>query len=376
MSVAPPKKQRRLITASRLELLEACTADHMSRYRGKHCTHLFHTYEAGKKKLEITVHGFVGEASGSAFSELLVAGSHRHAEFFEALSKHQEQWRSQPCASPMTWYPKLKLRQLNEHVQDVKKTQPETKLGRKIRKALTEKQLEALPDQFYSVCLPLQHSCLIVVNPRVLRCLTSAENCSTVRWKIEFKCLGRDAQDTTFLLTSSDSLSVYPRPIYARNYECKHAKGIQTQSPWPTQLKMPEHWDDNLLAIFQKRLHDYGFAVLPLSSVYVQQQVEKVSHYLKQLMAWPAHLSPLSVEVLKKPLDHCLEKKHLYRNVKQRQSKHIPDRHGRTRYGHYCTSLKTLATDLSLLISHAFRATFSECDQIWVTTAEIIVQGG
>jgi len=342
----------------------------MSHARGTKCSHYFFTYEAGKHKMDAMVHGFVGDSSATSYSELMIAGSHHHLEFFQALARYQGNACSMPYKSPMQWFPKLKMRNLNELLTDVKSEWPMKPLAKKIRSTLTAEQLARLPQQFSTVCIPLTHACLVLVDSRVVRC-ASTDVSNTARWKVLFKCLGKNEEQQFDKL---DLYSCFPRPGYARKYERLHYERDHSQpsSPWPYRLPANQTYNKDLQAALKDRMSKYGFVMIPLSSDHVHHYMENMAQYMKSLMAWPEHLSPLSLEVLK--TSDTLNHRHLYRNITQKQSKHIPMIHGRTRYGHYCPALRNLFSDIESIVAHAYSVMYPEDHQIWATTAEIIVQ--
>jgi hypothetical protein len=370
---------RRVIALPDLYHIDEHSANTITQGRAKKCAQYFHTFQPYRHKLHTIVHGFIGTQCATSYSYVIIVGSHHHIEFFNSLHRHGVDNKSLPLQSNTTWYPHLKLSEVNAILSEVRNINTTLQIAQKIRTDLTNEQTQALPESFSLACIQLDKPCLIIINPKTIRCGTSQES-NTVRWKTMYKCISNNSTQTSSIC-HDDLQTDFPGPESARNYE----KYTRTQTPWPkllTSTTTPQVYDPGLQDALRCKLDEYGVVLIPLCPLRTQKYVNIMSTYLKNLMQWPNHVNILDVSLMKtvcadylpEVLPQGLQKNHLFRYSRQRQSKHIPATHGFTKYGHYCEELENLLDDIQIIITHAFSVTFPEDKHIWVTTAELIVE--
>lgn len=389
---APKRARTRVIRTLDFELLPDTVADHMIQHGRMLAQHKssqgrnmpFHrpvmpVKEGVRQRYQITVHDFVGDTHNSSFTDMYIAGSHRHPEFFREL---QRVLKGTPTETGTEQYMGLTLSLLNTMVTYLKYGVVKHTAALKadvLRSSLTPEQIQALPERFSAFTLPMASSFVLVVDTNVLRRPCYSHTSATVRWKYVYNCVefegAYEQPDQTEAWGSNVSL-----PQFARRYEMSVASEmvgtkckVLLEDPWPYHVVSPgTAVPEGLPALVKESLAKYGVACLPLSHEHLAPYTLQVSQYLSRLMRLPDPLSLADVAFVKEQLaqENDTTAAWLYRNKKQFFSRHVHALTGRTSYGHYCQALKQLFQELEFLV----RSAFSEQGNVWATTAEIILQ--
>jgi len=389
---ATKRAKTRVIRTLDFELLPDHVADHMIQHGRLLAQHKssqgrnlpFHrpvvpVNERLRQRYQITVHDFVGEAHNSSFTDMYIAESHRHPEFFREL---QRVLKGTPTETGTEQYVGLTLTLLNTLVAYLKYGVVKHTSAFKadvLRAHLTPEQIRALPDQFSAFTLPMAHSFVLVVDANVLRRPCYSHTSSTIRWKYVYHCVELEGpydqpDQTEFWGSSVTNVSL---PQFARRYEIKVASelagcNVLLEDPWPYHVVSSAPVPEGLPELMKASLEKYGVACIPLSNDHIAPYTARASQYLSRLMRLPNPLSLSDVAFVKTQLsqENDTTVAWLYRNKKQFFSRHVHALTGRTSYGHYCLALKQLFQELEFLV----RSAFSEQGNIWATTAEIILQ--
>jgi hypothetical protein len=363
-----------MIQVLELEKLSAGSSDHLTNHRKKPCLQYYtEKKQPNQNKLDILIHGFTGETCKNSYTELFISGSHQHPEFFQLLAKY---WNvpTSLVGSSATWYVKLQIRELNEIVKDIKQEKPMKTISKHIKLHLSEKNIQNLPNEFYGVYLPVKEPSISFIHPQTLRCQTNTTS-NTIRWKVLYSCIF--FPDTHKLNEEKDlkrdtSYSCFPRPQAARTFEMKHMNIHSVEPLWPFSIKPLIKYNQDLLKQIKDSMDQHGLVTIPLSDHFIQQYIRYFESYMKQIMKCPPDKDLFNIETLRNSEEK--EKIYHYRNTEQSFSKHIPGRHGRTHYGHYCPALKQLFLNVTPVVSHALKALYPDEIQGYITTSELIIQ--
>lgn len=353
---------KRVIEIREAELINDITADRLS-MTNKNLSRLmqYHfTNNVEKHCMDIVVHGFQGETCRKSFSEIYIAGSHNHPQFFKLLQHaHRDPFVARHL-SETTWIPRVRLREINQLLVDMRLETPLLPISRQIKNSLSEAECKALPREFKGYCLPVAEPCISFIHPALLRTMTDCPS-KTIRWKFLFRCrsLNTSLKD---VLDERDMYSIFPQPYFARKYE---ENLIERKSPWPYKIKAHDT-DPQLLHIMKQRIQDIGILTLPISTDFVARYINLCNAYMHKLMQCPSDI-PIITLMAKDSV-------YRYRNRANFRSSHIPMHTGRTMYGHHCTNLKALCLEIEPLIYGLFHCMYPDDNQIWVTTSEIIIQ--
>lgn len=388
-------RQKRIIQVLEPELVLAGSSDNMTEHHIKSTTHyfsdLYSIHSLHQEVFDIVVHGFTGEVSKTSYTELYISGSHKYPDFFKILAKC---WKhtTQVNQCHLTWFPGLKMKQVNEILQDLRQERPVFVISQKMKKYLNTEYIQTLPEKFYGVYIPVTEPCISFIHPQTLRCGTTTKS-NTIRWKIAYRCITSqqnntirkildlvEASDPKNLNDSKEShevsheYSMFPYPQAARTYEeimCGHSDVL-----WPYEVKPSPQLDSELVQAIKNSVEKHGIATIPLSSQFLQRYIEELEKYMYQMMNY--HPKELEMKNLFQPgvlqKSEEKQKEYHYRNVKQKQSKHIPQGHGRTLYGHHSKAIKQLLMDISPVISHAVHAIYPESIHATINTSELIIQ--
>lgn len=389
----PPQAKRcRVIQTTEFEFLLDAVADRMIRHGRMAVRHrssvgrnvTFHR-QSGRYRYQVMVHDFVGVINGSSYTDMYIAGSHKHPEFFREVCRHCTGLPVSATVAASDRFPGLTMDWLNSAVQFIKHAVIANKSAldaESIRERLTPEQIAALPERFDAFLLPVHKTCLVISDTALLRrpCYTTTSN--TVRWKYVFNCMEfPTAQETP---EPSDSLADnYLAPQHARRHEMLtmglvpsfEGARMLVEEPWPYRL--PPHstgWDASLHALIREGLDRNGVVCIPLANDHIARHTAQVAEYLGRLMHIPDPRKNLLdvqfVKRLKSEQDNPTVQQWLFRNPAQFLTRHIHDMTGRTLYGHYCGALKRMFTELEFLVRYAFGPNA----HVWATTAEIFLQ--
>lgn len=331
------------------------------------------------QRYQIVVHDFLGAAHKASFTDLFIAGSHRHPEFFREL---QRVLKGTPVESGNEQYVGLTLDWLNAVVGYLKHGVISNKSALKadvLKQRLTAAQIDALPERFSAFTVPMDQTFVMVVDTRVLRRPCYSMQSRTVRWKYVFNCVALerpgDRPEQTEAWPTNASV-----PQFARRHEVEIAARVTgtdckvlLEDPWPYHVSTDTAVPEGLPALLRDSLEQYGVACVPLSHDHVAQYTTAVATYLGRLMRLPDPAALLDVAFVKDQLTSESETTlpWLYR-TKNQCSRHVHVLTGRTLYGHYCLTLKKLFQDLECLVRGAFAA--GPEANLWATTAEIVLQ--
>lgn len=389
----------RVIRTLPLELLPDRVADHMiqhGRALHKHKSSLgrnvpFHRPVAqtplttARQRYSVTVHDFLGEAHPSCFTEMFIAGSHRHPEFFRVVQQHLA--KGLPHEGGQEPFPGLTLTWLNAVVTYLKTGVVEHVAALKAeswRQQLTPAQIAALPPRFAAFTLPMDQSFVLVADAQVLRrpCY-GPSGAGTVRWKYVYHCVAletatdRPAANEPWISGATSASGTGALRQLARRYEADVAgASVPLVEPWPCRVTAPTPPPvAGLSALLGDALARYGVVCLPLAQDHIRQYTAEVAQYLGQLLRLPPSVSLADVNFVKTRLTHEAPDDDtaagwLYRNKGQFCSRHIQTLTGRTWYGHYCPALQRLWQELNFLVASAL----APHSDVWTLTAEIVLQ--
>ena len=258
-----------------------------------------------------------------AFNTIFILGSQNHHVLFEAI-----QTQFVKNFNDKRVYPHLTMKILNETVLKLRGNHSEVA---KIRKIIGENYV--LPLCFQACIFYLPILCFTVIDSKIVRCHTNVQMPNVAKWSctynIQEDILGKlgscetasslgiksSLETTCSRDTKSSPLSRVQKQ--ARNFESKHAEKYLLSSPWPYTLSNNDPpWQP--VSMFQKsNTH-------PLICI----EIQDVTMILEFISKWEEYLKSLIMF----DKDNCLNK---YRHQNQKQSKHIPNIHGQTFYGHY-----------------------------------------
>ena len=330
--------------------------------RSRRAYHNLYREDRGRQ-MDVIIHSFVGDTSSTSFSDLYVAGSHRHIEFFLALNHFH--LTSIPFGRNQKGnlirgrcnFARLTMTGLNELVAQVKSppSTADTKAVVRIRSALTPEQIAALPNRFDAFVLPLDQTCLIITDSRVLRRQCTNAVSDTVRWKFLYTCeegehLRKDTPERSY--------------VCARNYERVMFPGRALL--WPYRLTVPLQFDDNLEAMIRGQLDKFGVVCIPLSRDHIMGYTSQAATHLQTLLKVPVDQTLLSVDFFRN-----MDKAFMYRNPGLTMSRHFHELTGRSYYGGNCEALKRVFTEVEFIVQHAFG---HGSKPVWACNAEIVVQ--
>ena len=156
------------------------------------------------------------------------------------------------------------------------------------------------------------------------------------------------------------------RTSQARNYE---REKVKTKSIFPYKIDNLNR-DSNMEKVMANHLKKNGFINIPLSEYHIRDYADKWLNYVLFLMDLPPGL-PL--KKLREVLSSSKFSEYNYRYEKLKQSRHVPNHHGKTLYGHYFQENLNLLKDISPVIFSVVTGLFGEQDQNYplVGTADI-----
>ena len=321
---SPP---RRIITTLPFDLIPDQVADELVRNKNKRlhssrARNIPFQYRSKDPQFDVLVHSFTGESSLTSFSDICIAGSHKHVAFFTVLQELDIH---------------LNMQDLNQLIRELKQPNVSTLQARRIGIKLTPEIINQLPDAFKAFVMPVQFTSLIIMDTRLIRRPCYHVRSNTIRWNIRYS-VGN---------TPRLRLTHFDHPAYAMNYERKD----KMQVDWPVKLKLPVDFNKDLKQLLNERLNVFGAVAIPLSDDHIQPYIENISMYLQTLMNIPTSFKLNSLEFLPEMLKP--ENKHWrFRNNSVTMSKHIHEYTGETNYGSCSPHVKNLFHQIEMIVSH------------------------
>lgn len=273
-------------------VLSDAEADYLTRSQNKRSLAYAH-YDTAFDVSEIAVHYNICDPKNPCSTVLYIKDSQFHHRFFNAFN--QVLWPHQSS----TIFPLLKMTTLNEWIDKLHND----------KQNLTCKHLWKLmgddyhlPTRFDAVYFPMPEYCVTIIDPKIIRCCTRTQSPQTIRLSLHYRVVLSECQFST--------PNVHMNTTPARNFEMEC--NTSSESPWPH--------------LFQ------GTSTHPIGMACFETKIDMVPYCDE----WVEYVSQLQ--------------KQDYRNATQLQSKHIPNGHGRTLYGHYMSGGLRLWLELEELL--------------------------
>ena len=277
-----------------------------------------HFHHLNSNNLEMSIRVCENIVKNEAFNTIYIIDSEQHHVLFEAIQQTKLKYNRDKSI-----FEHLTMRLLNDVVKKLNEDNKETM---DIRKIIGNDYF--VPECFQACIFQLSELCLSIVDCGIIRCHTNIQVSDMLRWSCNYK------------ISNQYESKALPHPCarQARNFEekCK-----TRESDWPYKIPKSETEDFSNFCFFK---------------------ISNTSLLNKHVHEWEKYLQDL----LKFDKQGNINE---YRNVNQKQSKHIPAVHGRTFYGHYIQSnleLFQLFEPLTLKICNF--------NDYYVTTCDLTVQ--
>jgi hypothetical protein len=322
--------------------LEDQIADSYIKSPTKNTLH-FHHVLTEKDLLEVTIYNnieIVRQTTSAAFNYIFIKDSEKHHILFNAIRLYLL-----PPTNEPGFFPHLTMTLLNNCLQKLHNRSSNVSFNL-IREAIGVDY--ALPKKFEAVMFDLPKYCVTLIHPGVLRCATTITNSNLIRLSCKYRI-----RDCGVL----NDLPNFGRPRQARNYEIKSLS------------KFAKTCDENDQAVVSDQIWPYQLHMESLPIEMLQNPsivcfaLSKNANFINQ---WTNYLNVLFSSCHTNPIisnrDDCG-----YRNPNQLQSKHIPNYHGRTCYGHCLVANFELFQKIEPIVTNS-------CHHGFVTTCDFAIQ--
>jgi hypothetical protein len=293
-------------------------ADQLTSNRNKNTLHYFCSPPT-QRELEVEIHRFEdSRILGPRY--IVILESHKHHRFFSAFKKHVLCRHKCTDDTSVLFFPGLTMKLLNATVAALHRGDPLfSRLAAEIGPGY------ALPQRFDAILLNYDESCVSVLDPRFIRCVTSA-----LGFCKHISCRLRVFLDPVEPMAPGHDMPASVRPSQARAYEMARTRGPS----WPVFAINPEQPESE--------------SEDPFFPVFVLEFARCWSDYLVELVIGKNenHNEPLQKVIERYPL----------RYERQAQSRHVPAVHGRTLYGHGLPNATQISSDIAPIIFAHFPA--------------------
>ena len=299
-------------------------ADQLTSNRNKNTLHYFCSPPT-QRELEVEIHHFKDSRKiGPRY--IVILESHKHHRFFLALKRHVLCKHKCTDGTSILFFPGLTMKSLNATVAALHRGDPRLcGLAAEIGPGYP------LPQRFDAILLNYDESCVSILDPRFIRCVTN-----TFGFCEHISCRLRVFLDPVEPMAPGHDLPASVRPSQARTYEMKRS----CMPTWPVLAVNPDQPE--------RVPEDPFFPVFVLEFEPAEEYARCWYRYLVELITGKS-------EKQNESLQKVIEQYPL-RYERQAQSRHVPAVHGRTLYGHCLPNAIQISGDVAPIIFANFPA--------------------